>query len=106
MTEECMVKPINEEISGCLVETPGCDFAVVFGFSFHCLHPEHRRMAMDALTKHRGGDLLQRYCELRERRRRAFASQLGMPLEEYLEAILSEVRPEESAGGPGASTTG
>lgn len=95
MTEECMVKPINEEISGCLVETPGCEFAVVFGFSFHCRHPEHRRMAMDALSKHRRGDLLQRYCDLREKRRRAFLSQLGMPLEECLEAILNDVRSKD-----------
>ena len=39
--KKCLTKPLVAEYSGCLVETPACDFAVRFGFSYLCEHPRH-----------------------------------------------------------------
>jgi hypothetical protein len=45
MTErpECLTMPFLPEFSGCLVENPCCGFAVRFGFSYHCEHPNHKQ---------------------------------------------------------------
>ncbi len=39
--KNCLTKPLVAEFSGCLVESPACDFAVRFGFSYLCEHPRH-----------------------------------------------------------------
>lgn len=100
MNELCLTKPFNGVFSGCLTENPDCPFAVGFGFSFHCTHPDRHRFAAAAASLHQG-ELLERYGELRDRRRQAFLDQLGMPIEECLEMILDRIRTEPPAGTAG-----
>ena len=73
---ECLTIPFMSEFSGCLVENPTCQFAVRFGFSFHCEHPFHQdfQTSDDRSIDH--ADLQQRYRDLREARRRAYLEQI------------------------------
>lgn len=65
------------EASGCLVDSPECDYAHKFGFSIVCFHPEHARfheLVADALTK---GEVNELYDTPRSRRRDEFTATLG-----------------------------
>lgn len=93
----CIAKPMNEKYSGCLAQDPDCPYAVGFGFSFHCEHPDHARLAGIADTPSRRKELSRRYRELRDLRRERFISELGMPIEECVMRIMSQLRLEPSS---------
>lgn len=78
----CLTKPIMQEFSGCLVENPSCRFAVRFGFSYICEHPNHK----DFLTRNNESthqlDHNKLYKELKEARRSEYISKVKRYIEE------------------------
>lgn len=90
----CIVKPLTEEFSGCLKEEPGCPYAAKFGFSYHCQHPDHLKLAKDSLSSFDRVELYRRYRELRELRRKKFIKDLGMPVQECVSRIVDMIRKD------------
>ena len=81
---QCLTKQLMfREASGCLVEKPECGYALKFGFSFVCCHPEHTKFHADvvgALTKKESGKL---YDSLKRQRRDEFIANLDEPGKKY-----------------------
>ncbi len=81
---KCLTKEyVSPEASGCLVETPNCNFAHKFGFSFLCRHPEHSKFhahTAGALTKE---DAFELYDTLRRKRREEFTANLDETSKKY-----------------------
>lgn len=79
---ECMTRPLTSEYSGCLVENPSCKFAVRFGFSYLCEHPQHKDFCLDnsATKQHLGCNEL--YDELRKSRRQEYIAKAKKCLED------------------------
>jgi hypothetical protein len=69
---ECLTIPFLQEFSGCLVENPVCRFAARCGFSYHCEHPNHKEFHRKDPTPDERAELLSRYKELKESRRRKY----------------------------------
>lgn len=69
---DCMTKPLMDEYSGCLVENPACKYAVRFGFSYLCEHPQHKEFYLNnsRSKQHLGQNEI--YEELREKRRKEY----------------------------------
>ena len=45
----CRVKDVVSGLSECLTENPGmCRYAVPFGYSFFCLHPERKEFTAES----------------------------------------------------------
>ncbi len=80
---ECLTKPIMPDYSGCLVENPTCQFAVRFGFSYHCEHPQHMDFHMiDANFQHQKGHN-ERYRDLKESRKKEYLFKVKQYMEDF-----------------------
>lgn len=64
------------EVSGCLVENPECDFAIKFGFSIFCRHPEHASFHAHAAEAESTDKVHILYDTLRQKRRAEFTANL------------------------------
>lgn len=79
----CLTIKLLPEASGCLAEKPECGYAQQFGFSFICLHPDHRQFyahVSGALTK---DEALKRYYRLKHGRREQFVGGLNEKSRRY-----------------------
>lgn len=62
-------KLLSSEISGCLIEKPECNYAIRFGFSYLCCHPDHTRFRADVLGVLTNDEINELYDLLRQKRR-------------------------------------
>lgn len=75
--KNCLTKKILfKEVSGCLVENPECGFAIRFGFSFVCSHPEHAQFHAHVVGVMTKDEAAKRYATLKQKRRDEFVSRL------------------------------
>jgi len=76
--------PISDEISGCLVEHPSCQYAVKLGFSYLCEHPESTdfRENNSSHPIPTQKELLEQYAYLRLKRRNEYKDAYGKLLED------------------------
>jgi len=70
------------EYSGCLVENPTCNFAVSFGFSYLCEHPEHKYFHVKSANSTRHLDHNEIYKNLKEKRKKEYISKAKRYLED------------------------
>jgi len=75
--EKCIRVPIAEDLTGCLVENPSCQYAYRLGFSYLCEHPSHNNYnelskSVPLQTKK---ELIRMYDELRRKRRHEYIHQ-------------------------------
>lgn len=70
-------------VSGCLVEKPECDHAHRSGFGFICRHPEHSKFHAHATGELSKQDALERYDNLRRKRRDEFTASLDETSREF-----------------------
>ena len=70
----CMNVPISDEVSGCLVEHPSCQYAVKLGFSYLCEHPGYANFNdLDNSVPFKAKmELIKSYDELRNKRRHEY----------------------------------
>ena len=74
---KCATIPFLPEFSGCLVETPSCNFAVRCGFSFHCEHPQHQEFHVGGDQPAVRKDLPHHYKSLKESRRLKYLAEVN-----------------------------
>ncbi len=78
--QECLTKPLTPAFSGCLVEKPTCNFAVRFGFSYLCEHPQHKDFFQNTPSSgqhaDRAVDHNELYRSLKESRRTEYLSKV------------------------------
>lgn len=63
---------VFKEVSGCLVEKPECNYAIKFGFSYVCRHPDHDKFHVHVSGIMTRGEAIERYESLRLKRREEF----------------------------------
>ncbi|GEM_PF-1070924 len=81
---KCLTKQfVTSEASGCLVETPKCNFAHKFGFSFVCRHPDHSKFHAHTVSALTNGDARELYDTLRRKRRDEFTANLDETSKKY-----------------------
>ena len=88
MMRECLTKPITASFSGCLVETPACEFAVRFGFSYLCEHPRHKDFHPDMAASGPRVDHNALYRDLKESRRSAYIDKVKRFLHDLEQGTL------------------
>jgi hypothetical protein len=88
---KCQTIAFLPEFSGCLVANPTCGYAVRFGFSYHCEHPNHLDFYPVNDPEVNLADLPNLYRELKEARR--LQEQAGG--EVALKTLPSARRPSE-----------
>lgn len=85
---ECLTKPLTTKYSGCLVETPACDHAVRFGFSYLCDHPRHKDFHPNMTTSGHQVDHNALYGDLKESRRSAYIDKVKRYIAELEQGAL------------------
>lgn len=75
--EKCIRIPIADELTGCLVENPSCQYAFRLGFSYLCEDPHHNNYdeLNNSLSSQEKKELIRLYDELRNKRRTAYICQ-------------------------------
>ena len=89
---DCLTRPLSSKYSGCLVEKPSCNFAVRFGFSFLCEHPQHKYFIQSMpISGHHTDHVVDHnelYRNLKESRRRKYISEARKIIEDLERGII------------------
>lgn len=74
--EKCIRVPIADELTGCLVENPSCQYAFKLGFSYLCEDPCHNNNESNkSVPLQTKKELIRLYGELRNKRRNEYIHQ-------------------------------